>query len=148
MKTYEKFKEYIWLVKTIYRYRALSLSEINELWLETDMSDGECLSRTTFYRHRAAIEDIFGINIECDKKNENKYYIENAEVLRGDTVQNWMLSTLSVGNMVGESQGMYHRILLEHIPSGGNLLLRVIEAMKTDRVVSITYRRYGTEENK
>ena len=148
MNTYSKFKEYIWLVKTIHRYRALSLSEINELWQETDMSEGEPMARTTFFRHRCAIEDMFGINIECDKKNGNKYYIENAEVLRGDTVQNWMLSTLSVGNMVGESQGMHHRILLEHIPSGGNLLLKVIEAMKTDHVVSITYRRYGAEENK
>jgi hypothetical protein len=142
MTTYTKFKEYIWLVNTIYHAKAISLAEINKRWLLTDMSDGVDISRTTFYRHKCAIEDIFGIIIECDKKNGNKYYISNDHVLDEDTVQNWMLSTLSVGNIVEESQSLHERILLEHIPSGGELLRQIIKAMKENRAVMITYRRY------
>ena len=142
MTTYTKFKEYIWLVNTIYHAKAISLAEINKRWLLTDMSDGIDISRTTFYRHKCAIEDIFGIIIECDKKNGNRYYISNDHVLDEDTVQNWMLSTLSVGNIVEESQSLHERILLEHIPSGGELLRQIIKAMKENRAVMITYRRY------
>jgi len=41
-----------------------------------------------------------------------------------------MLSTLSVGNMVEESQSLHNRILLEHVPSGGEMLQQVIKAIK------------------
>ena len=75
MTTYNKFKEYIWLVNTIYKARKITFAEINERWLETDMSEGVELARATFNRHKDAIEDIFGIYIECDKKNGYKYYI-------------------------------------------------------------------------
>ena len=147
MTTYTKFKEYIWLVNTIYHAKAITFAEINERWLKTEMSKGVEMARTTFYRHKCAIEDIFGIYIDCDKKNGSKYYIGNEQVLREDSVQNWMLSTLSVGNMVEESQSLHNRILLEHVPSGGEKLQQVIKAMKENRMISLTYRRYGSPEN-
>ena len=147
MTTYTKFKEYIWLVNTIYHAKAITFAEINEQWIKTEMSEGVEMARTTFYRHKCAIEDIFGIYIDCDKKNGNRYFIGNEEVLREDSVQNWMLSTLSVGNMVEESQSLHNRILLEHVPSGGEKLQQVIKAMKESRMISLTYRRYGSSEN-
>ena len=142
MTIYSKFKEYIWLVNTIYHAKAISLADINKRWLQTDMSEGITLSRTTFFRHKSAIEDIFGIYIECDKKNGNKYYIGNAHVLDEDSIQNWMLSTLSVGNILSESQSLNHRILLENIPSGDKTLQQVIKAMKDNRCMMINYQRY------
>lgn len=54
-----------------------------------------------------------------------------------------MLSTLSVSNTLGESQSLHQRILLENIPSGGEQLQLVIKAMKENRSLMITYRRYG-----
>ena len=143
MTTYTKFKEYIWLVNTIYHARAITLADINKCWLRTEMSEGVPMPRTTFFRHKCAIEDIFGIYIECDKRGGNKYYIGNAHVLREDSIQNWMLSTLSVSNIVGESQSLHDRILLENIPSGGEKLQQVIKAMKESRQIQIAYRRYG-----
>ncbi len=137
------FKEYIWLVDTIRRAKAITLADINRKWMQTEMSEGMPLSRTTFYRHKYAIEDIFGIYIECDRKNGNKYYIGNDHVLREDSVQNWMLSTLSVSNLLGESQSLHHRILLENIPSGDEKLQQIIAAMKQNRRVRLNYCRYG-----
>ena len=148
MKTYTKFKEYIWLVNTIYKARKITLAEINERWLETEMSEGVELARATFNRHKDAIEDIFGIYIECDKKNGYKYYIGNEHVLREDTVQNWMLSTLSVGNVISEGLSLQDRILLETASSGGEYLPQVIEAMKKSVRVKVSYQRYGADEPK
>jgi hypothetical protein len=147
MTAYTKFKEYIWLVNTIHQAKRITFAEINKRWLKTEMSGGVEMARTTFYRHKCAIEDIFGIYIDCDKKNGSEYYIGNDYVLNEDSVQNWMLSTLSVGNIVEESQGLHHRILLENIPSGGELLKQVIKAMKEGHLITITYRRYGAETN-
>ena len=55
------FKEYIWLVNTIYQARNITLEEINRKWVQTDMSGGVEIARNTFIRHRNAIENIFGI---------------------------------------------------------------------------------------
>ena len=137
------FREYIWLVNTIYKARKISLSEINDKWIETDFSGGLEFSRTTFHRHKIAIEEMFGIYIDCDRKNGFKYYIGNEYVLQENSVQNWMLSTLSVSSLLAESMSLNERILLEHVPSGGEKLKMVIIAMKESKKISITYRRYG-----
>ena len=137
------FREYIWLVNTIYRAKKISLSEINDKWIETEMSGGVEFSRTTFHRHKIAIEEMFGIYIDCDRKDGFKYYIGNEYVLQENSVQNWMLSTLSVSSLLAESMSLNERILLENVPSGGEKLNMLIKAMKESRKISITYRRYG-----
>ncbi|MBR6716670.1 MAG: WYL domain-containing protein [Prevotella sp.] len=148
MTTYTKFKEYIWLVNTIYHAKAISLAEINRRWVQTEMSGGVEMARATFNRHKNAIEDIFGIFIECDRQNGYKYYIGNEQVLREDSVQNWMLSTLSVNNIVSESLSLQERILLVPTSSGGEYLPIVIEAMKRNVRVKVDYLRYGADEPK
>jgi hypothetical protein len=142
------FKEYIWLVNTIHKSGSISLTEINEKWVTTEMSGGVPMARTTFNRHKDAIQDIFGIYIECNRKDNYRYYIGNEEVLQEDSVQNWMLSTLSVSNLISESLSLQHRILLEHIPSDGSGLRTVIQAMKQSNRVEIFYKRYSAAEGK
>lgn len=146
MKIPTKFKEYIWLVNTIKESRRISLSEINEKWLETEMSEGVPLARSTFNRHKDAIEDIFGIIIDCDRQHNFKYYIANPEVLEEDSIQTWMLSTLSVNNIVSDGLAIQHRILLEKAPIEGEYLQKVIEAMKRNVRIAIKYRKYGDAE--
>lgn len=95
MKTSELFKEYIWLIDLLKTYGGITFEEINEKWVQTEMSGGVEMARSTFNRHKDAIEDIFGIYIECDRSNGYVYYIGNAKVLDDDTIQTWMLSTLA-----------------------------------------------------
>ena len=148
MKTPALFKEYIWLVNTIYSAKRISFAEINEKWLRAEMSEGIPLSRTTFNRHKDAIEDIFGIYIDCDRKDGYRYFIGNEEVLHEDSVQNWMLSTLTVNNLISESMGLQRRIVLENIPSNGEMLERVLRAMNEGKKILVRYRRYQATEAK
>ena len=146
MTTPVLFKEYIWLVNTIFHAHSISLGEINRKWVQTDMSGGVEIARSTFNRHKDAIEDIFGIYIDCDRKNGYKYYIGNANVLSEESIQNWMLSTLSVNHVISESLSLQKRILLEPIPSANGYLELIIDAMKRKRIISIFYCKYGSEE--
>ena len=145
MKSYALFQEYIWLVNTIHRFGRLTLEEINRRWLETEMSEGLPIARSTFNRHRDAILDIFGIIIECDRKDGFRYYIFNDEVLDENTIQNWMLSTLSVNSILADSKAVQDRILLEPIPSDGENLHKFIDAMKRGVRILVQYRRYGAD---
>lgn len=148
MKSYELFKKYIWLINTIHRAGRISLQEINSKWIRSDMSGGENMSRTTFNRHKSAIEEMFGILIGCNRKNGYTYYIENNSVLYGDSLQNWMLSTISVNNLISESMGLQNRILLENIPSENENLSKVIHAMKDGVMINVDYRRYNSDKAK
>lgn len=145
MKSYDLFRQYIWLVNTIYRARKITFEDINKKWVNTEMSEGLPMWRSTFNRHKAAIEDMFGIIIECDKRDGFKYQIGNSEVLEEDSIQNWMLNTLSVNGVLSESRSVHDRILLETIPSNGDHLHKFIEAMKLNSRVKVSYQRYQAE---
>ena len=142
------FKEYIWLVNTIRKAGddGISFAEINEKWLETELSDGVELARSTFNRHKDAIEDIFGLIIDCNRLNGYRYFISNEEVLGEDSIQNWMLNTLTVNNIIGEALTLQDRILLQPAPVEGDYLKMVIEAMKKSVKLAVDYRKYGDDE--
>lgn len=146
MKTAFKFKEYIWLINTIRKAGRITLAEINEKWLQSELSEGVEFARSTFNRHKDAIQDMFGIYIVCDRQNGYKYYIGNDEVLHQDSVQNWLLSTLSVNNVISESLSLQNRILLQSVPSEGEYLKMVIEAMKKSVRIAVDYMKYGTDK--
>ena len=138
------FKEYIWLVNTIKRAHRISFAEIQEKWLDTEMSGGVEFARSTFNRHKDAIQDIFGINIDCDRKGGYKYYIANEKVLREDTVQNWIVSTMSVNDVISDSKALHDRIVLQQIPCD-EYLETFINAMKRKVRVEVKYRRYESD---
>ena len=142
------FKEYIWLVNTIRKANddGITFAEINEKWLETELSEGVELARSTFNRHKDAIEDIFGLIIDCNRLNGYRYFISNEEVLGEDSIQNWMLNTLTVNNIIGEALTLQDRILLQPAPVEGDYLKMVIEAMKKSVKLAVDYRKYGDEE--
>jgi len=148
MKIPALFKEYIWLVETIYQAGRITFADISQKWSRREESGGMPLSRTTFNRHRDAILDMFGLIIECDCKDGYRYYIYNKEVLSNNSVANWLFSTLSVGNMLDENVGLQGRILLESIPSGGIHLKRIIKAMRQGCKMLMTYRKYSSATEK
>ena len=145
MKTSERFKEYIWLIDLLKTYGGITFEEINEEWVQTEMSGGVEMARSTFNRHKDAIEDMFGVYIECDRSNGYKYYIGNERVLEEDTIQTWMLSTLSIGNKIHENKSLYGRVLLEGAPENDCLLDDLMEGMRKSVKVDIGYRKYEIE---
>ncbi|MGL5981033.1 MAG: WYL domain-containing protein [Phocaeicola sp.] len=148
MKSHSIFKEYIWLLNTIYKAKNITLEEISQQWMKTEMSGGLPMPRSSFNRYKDAIEDIFDVKIECERIGGYKYYIGNTKQLEEDTIQNWMLSTLSVNNIISESRSVHDRIMLESTPSDGEHLRMVIDAMKVNKVIKIGYKKYNSDNLK
>ena len=136
--------KYVWLVETIYNAKKITLKEINRKWSETELSEGEDLPRRTFHTWKNAAEDMFGLVIMCDK-SDDRYYIENRDELGEGGFQRWLLSTMSVNNMLLDNKALSDRILLESIPSGQDFLATVMEAMKKSRLLEITYKGFWSE---
>lgn len=138
------FNRYVWLVDIIYRRGRITFEEINEYWHRSLLNiDKEDIPLRTFHNHWKAIEQMFDINIECDKRNGYKYYIENMDDMKHGGVRSWLLNTFAVNNLINESHKLKRRILFEKIPSGQMYLTPIIEAMRDSLSIEITYQSFG-----
>ena len=138
--------KYVWLVETIYKAKKISFEEINSRWLDNDMSENKPLPIRTFHKWRDAIEEMFGLIIENEKGGLYRYYIQNADELRNGSMRSWIFNTLTVSNMMLDSVSIKDKILFEEIPNGQQFLPVIIEALKKNTVLEITYQSFWRDE--
>ena len=142
-------RKYVWLIDTIYRAKKISFKEINERWRrDVDLSRGEEMSVRTFKRWLNNIGDIFGLYVENERCGDYRYYIENIEDITEGGLQSWLFNTFAVSNALTCWMGIKDRIQLEYVPSGELYLQPIIDAMKENRVLNITYKSYWKDKEK
>ena len=142
------FKSYIWLLETLQSRGPLTLAQLRELWEHSAVNeDGRDLAPRTFANHVAAIADIFGIDITCDRRN-NTYYIENDDDLDGNGLRSWMLDALSMNSLLNESASIKDRIIFEDVPSSHQFLASIIQAIRDNRMIRVHYKGYRMEEDR
>lgn len=135
--------KYVWVIETIYRRRKISFKKLNELWLRDDISRGVDIPKRTFDNWRDVIWDMFGINIANEGRGEYRYYIDNEEDISKNGLRSWLYNTFCVSNALANSQSIKDRIILEYVPSGQDYLQPIIEAMKENSVLNMTYHTIG-----
>lgn len=141
-----QLNKYVWLVETIYRARRISLKEINRRWLANDMSDGLEIPERTFHKWRIAVEELFGLSIANEGRGEYRYYIENVSELSSGSMRSWLFNTLSVSCLLQTNIGIKDKILLEEIPEGQQYLPVILDALKKNTVLSMTYQSFFRDE--
>ena len=138
------YKAYVWLITTIRDYGPMPLNEINNLWIKDKVNEGVGLDRSKFFRYKREIEEIFHISMGYNSKEG--YYIKNPEIFRKDSIENWMLSTLAVNYAIGECADIKDRIGVENIPSSERFLRNIIQAMRRNQILHISYQAYGRDK--
>lgn len=113
-----------------------------------DLSGGEELLKRTFHKWRYNILDTFGLLIECEKGGSYRYYISNDNDMRSGSVEQWLLSTYSVANSLIGSKSIKDRIILDDVPSGRGYLDSIIDAMKRNLFIHITYYNYWRDDER
>ena len=141
----ELLQKYIWLVQTFVRAgkSGLSLSEIEDRW---ESRFNLPYSRRTFNNHREAVEDVFGIKIECNRST-NCYYIDYSEDVSDENAETaWLINTFTVNSMLSMGkQRLSGRVSVEDIPSGHIFLTAIMEAMTDGVEIEIDYQKYTAE---
>ena len=136
------------MLDTIQRHGRITLAALKEEWRRSSVNDeNKELAPRTFANYKENIEEIFGIEIACDRAT-NEYYIVNEDNLDNNAIRDWMLNSLSLRNLLNESAGLHDRIILEDVPSSHRFLTVVIDAMRDNKKLSLSYKGYSMTEYK
>ncbi len=139
------FKRYIWLIDVISRHGHITRRDINDLWYRSPINEyrEKEIPERTFHNHIDSILDIFGLEIKCDRSLG--YYLANTEDIEGDEMRRWMLSSLSLNNLLNECSEMRNSIIFENVPSSEKFLSSIMEAMRDHKVIAIEYKGFNKE---
>ena len=132
---------YVWLVDTIERFGHITFNELNRQWVMSSYSGGDPLPRRTFFNYRNAIEEMFDINIQCNRSTF-EYYIDHTESESESRMQRWLLDSMSLSGMLSNSKDVSGRIVLENVPSARQHLPLLISAMRGNNRVVFDYTSY------
>lgn len=130
-------RKYIWLVDVLNRYKRLTRSQIEELWMKDDEMGGSPFSQRTFFNYRRAIEDIFHIDILCDEAGQ--YYIAHDESLSARTLSNWLLDSYAINDALAVSNDLGNLVEVEDVPSARKWLPQIIDSIRTSRKLRFSY---------
>lgn len=140
------FRRYLWLLDVIYSAGRITLGEIRVRWQRNrDARAARNCPEKTFENHRKAVEELFDVNIACDRRT-NEYYVECGDDMVRDDLRRWLLETFAVNDLLVNSKRLRRRIALEPIPSGYTYLTTVLRAMEENRCLEIVYRHTYDEK--
>ncbi len=142
MKDY--LRRNIWILSELYQHpQGLTYKEFAERWERSSLNSRQTtLPKRTFADCIRAIEEAFDVNISSDARNGYRYQIIGRDWLQKDTVKDWLLSIFAINGLLQDSRGLRERVMFEDIPSGNDYLLEVLNAMRENRVLAVTYQDY------
>lgn len=132
---------YVWLVDTISRYGRITLKDLKSAWLRSDISEGKPLARRTFFHYRDGVEEMFDINIQCDKSTF-EYYIDDSGSEENARLKSWLVDSVSLSGMLSNAHDISGRIILENVPSAREHLPVIIDALKQNHCIGFSYKSY------
>ena len=139
---------YIWLVDTLVRagQKGLTFEEINDKYRYNDsISNGGEYALRTFHDHRKSVEELFGIEIACNR-SDNRYYIHDTDDIKSPGYfRKWLLETISLNNTIAANERLRDRILLEEVPSTTPALIPLLAAMRENITVNFQYHPFDKD---
>lgn len=135
----EYYSHYIWLMNTLLQAKRITFEEINDRW-ERDWNYS--LPKRTFQQYKQAVLEMFKVTIECDPHDGYKYFISNVEDFKTDRSRQWLLNTFCASNLIKQGETIKERIVYEEIPEKCEYLSFLVDAMKQNHKLEITYLPY------
>ena len=135
----DNYNRYVWLMNTLLQAKRITFDEINARW-ERDWCCS--LPKRTFHQYKMAVQEMFEVTIDCDTSNGYQYYISNIENFKTDRSRQWLLNTFCASNLIKQGETIKERIVYEEIPEKCEYLSFLVDAMKQNHKLEITYLPY------
>lgn len=128
---------YMWLIDLLDRYGSMTRENINRHWMRSPLSDGNPMPQRTFFHYRRGIEEVFNIDIACNRDGE--YHIAGKDSGRHRRLTDLLLDSYTVNSALSAAPEVSARIEVEDVPSARHFLPRVVEAIRDSECISFTY---------
>lgn len=141
----KSFEKCLWLIKTI-RSCPLTFEEINERWMNSSLNDeGATMPKRTFRNYLETVQDMFNVTINCDRKDEYRYYVEENDYQDKETLN--LLSRLFLNMTIVNNGNLNNRICDMNLAiSYPQYFEKLVEAIENRFVVSLLTGRDFDEE--
>ena len=138
---------YFWLIDTIASGN-LTREDINRRWAHCRYNDNHetMFPERRFHRYKDEIQEIFDVNIRCNKSCGNTYYIENKDDISGGFTRRWLLNAMAVHSMLDQAQDINECVLYEDIPEGTQYLSMIVDAICQRNKLQLTYHSFNRQE--
>ena len=142
----ELVEKYIFLVQTFVEAgdAGLTWPQLQDRW---ESRFGSSYPRRSFANHRAAVEEVFGVAITCDRST-NRYRIDQGEsaVDKREAVD-YLINTFTVNSLLTlGKERLSGRVAVEDVPSGQQWLTVAMQALLDNAVLRIEYHKYLSAE--
>lgn len=134
------FARYLWLYGELVSKGPITYENIKKDWEHSTLNENrERLPHKTFENHRKALEDMFDLSIECDRKT-NKYYIEKG------TEPNFVKATIDMLNgallfyRIQTNPRMQKFIFPEQNGNEFGILFTIVDAITEEKDLNLLYR--------
>ncbi len=140
----ELITKYIWLLQTILDAGEDGIT-FPQIVRRFANRFGEELLRRTFINYKQAVEEVFGIEISCDRRT-NRYYVDRGNKMSGSGSKQWLIDSFTVNSLLEKGrESLSGRIEVENIPSGQEHLTGIMDAMLAGHAIEIEYRKYSDD---
>ena len=117
---------------------------LHRFFVSLQRTNSKCYGKEPIKQVRLA---GFGLIIENEKGGQYYYYIQNADDLKDESsLRSWLFRTLSVSNMMLDSVCIKDKILLEEVHDGREYLPVILESLKKNIVLKMTYQSFCRDE--
>lgn len=134
-----KNEQYAWLINLLEKFGELTFSDIASYWEKAPCNTAKTvLQDRTFRNWRKKIEADFGVTIEC---RSAKYYhiIRKDKTTFNEIVHNRMLESIALNEAVTKCSDLESRIFIDETPSCHEYLLQILNAMRENKVMAMSY---------
>ncbi len=140
-----QYKKYFWLVDTIRSAGKITKEQIDRKWASSRYNDTHetTFPDTSFYRIRRDIEELFDIEILCDRAS-GRYYIDDSDL--NSRTKQWLLSQFSMSQSLDASRELRDSIIYESIPAGTQYLTTIVSAMSESKMLLVSHLRFDSTE--
>jgi len=141
-------QKYMWLYEQITsRPEGLTLAEISERWKKSIYGDGNELPKRTFRDWLNNLEELYDVNIVCNRNVTNRYTVDPGSMNRDQVkYRRWVFNTLSEADIMSTCSSLKDRIMYEEVFSSTELLSTITTAMKKGYTLMMTYDGYSADK--
>jgi hypothetical protein len=138
---------YFWLIDAIASGH-LTRQDLDRRWVNCRYNDNkeQFFPERRFHRYKNDIQEIFDIEICCNRANGNIYYIANKDDISIGQSRQWLLSAMSVHSMLDQAKDIEDCIIYENIPAGTQYLTTIVEAIRSRTKLKLSYHNFGRNE--